>query len=309
MAATGAPGKTPTSVPLYGLSYGLFYNKKLFKQAGIASPPKTWSEFVADAKKLTKDTNGDGSPDQWGVALEGSSITENSHWAFILGRQAGGQLFASGAKPTFDSSAIVKGVQSYVDLVGQDKVASPSNAQFGDGTQALAQFAKGKTGMIMWQNNAANNLKSDGMKESDYGVADVPVFDGTSTPVMTHVAGINISVFKNTKNKDAALKFVKFMTSPQEQVTLNTTFGSLPVVKQAQSNPKFSSPNLKTFNSILADHAEPMPLIDQEGQMETIVGGAVKQLFATAATKGSVSASQVQSALSEANQKMAATGG
>src|SRR3954454_5168055 len=73
-SASGAPGKTPTSVPLYGLSYGLIYNKKLFKEAGIATPPKTWSEFVADAKKLTKP------PDQWGVALEGASITENAHW-------------------------------------------------------------------------------------------------------------------------------------------------------------------------------------------------------------------------------------
>src|SRR4051812_46708667 len=90
LAASGKPGQAPTSVPIYGLSYGLFYNKKLFKAAGISSPPKTWSEFVDDAKKLTKDTNGDGKPDQWGVAVEGASITENAHWAFILGRQNGG---------------------------------------------------------------------------------------------------------------------------------------------------------------------------------------------------------------------------
>ena len=164
-AASGAPGKTPTSVPIYGLSYGLFYNPKLFKAAGIAAPPKTWSEFVADAKKLTKPDQG-----QWGVAVEGASITENAHWAFILGRQNGGELFA-GNKPTFDSPAIVKGVKDYVNLVGADKVANPSNAQYSDGTQALAQFAKGKAGMIMWQNNAENNLKSNGMKPGDYEVA------------------------------------------------------------------------------------------------------------------------------------------
>jgi hypothetical protein len=43
--------------------------------------------------------------------------------------------------------------------------------------------------------------------------------------------------------------------------------------------------------------------------METIVGGALKQLFSTAATSGPVSTAQVKSALSGANQKMAATGG
>jgi multiple sugar transport system substrate-binding protein len=306
-SASGAPGKTPTSVPLYGLSYGLFYNKKLFADAGL-KPPKTWSEFVDTAKKLTKDTNGDGKPDQWGFAMEGGSITENSHFAFILGRQNGGELF-DGNKPQFDSDPIVKGVSDYVDLIGQDKVADPGNAQYSDGTRTAAQFAKGKTGMMIWQNNAENNLKADGMKKSDYGVADLPVVDGSDTPIMTHVAGINLSVFQNTKNKDAALQFVKFMTSPQEQVTLNKSFGSLPVVKQAQSDPAFSNKNLQTFNGILADHAEPMPLIPEEGQMETIIGDAMKQLIAQAATKGSVSEDEVRSALKGANDKMAAAGG
>src|SRR3954447_11496285 len=301
-SASGTPGKTPTSVPLYGLSYGLFYNPKLFKQAGIDGPPKTWSEFVDTAKKLTKPDQG-----QWGVAVEGASITENAHWAFILGRQNGGQLF-DGNKPTFDDPAVVKGVKDYIDLIGDDKVANPSNAQFGDGTQALAQFSKGKVGMIMWQNNAENNLRANGMKPGDYAVADVPVADGSSTPVMTHVAGINVSVFQNSQHKDAALAFIKYLTSPQEQVSLNTQFHSLPVVADAQKDEAFSTPQLKTFNKILADHAEPMPLINEEGQMETIIGGALKGLIATAATKGSVSEAQVKSALTAANEKMAAAG-
>lgn len=303
-AASGAAGKTPTSVPLYGLSYGLFYNTKLFKAAGISAPPKTWSEFLIDAKKLTDPAKG-----QWGVALEGGSITENAHWAFILGRQNGGELFDKSGKPTFDSDGIVKGVKQYVDLYGENKVISPSAAQYSDGTQAVGQFAKGKAAMTMWQNNAENIVKSNGMKASDYSVADVPVLDGSSTPIMTHVAGINVSVFENSKKKDAALAFVKFLTSPAEQVSLNSQFGSLPVVKAAQSNEAFSSPNLKVFNSILADHAEPMPLINAEGQMETIIGDTVKQLISKAATKGSVSEADVKSALTAGNQKMQAAAG
>jgi multiple sugar transport system substrate-binding protein len=301
-AATGKPGETPTSVPLYGLSYGLFYNKKLFKEAGISAPPKTWDEFVADAKKLTKPAE-----DQWGVAIEGSSITENAHWAFILGRQNGGNLF-QGTKPTFTDPGVVKGAKQYVDLIGEDKVVNPSNAQYADGTQALAQFAKGKTGMIMWQNNAQTNIQSNGMKPSEYGVADVPV-TGDGPSVMTHVAGINISVFSNSEHKDAALAFIKFLTSPTEQVSLNQQFKSLPVIKAAQSDQAFDTPQLKTFNGILAKHAEPMPLINEEGQMETLTGDALKQLIAKAATQGSVTEAQVQQALSSANQKMQAAAG
>jgi multiple sugar transport system substrate-binding protein len=302
LSASGAPGKTITSVPLYGLSYGLFYNKKLFKDANL-EPPKTWSEFVAAAKKLTVP-----SKDQWGMVIEGASISEGAHFAFILGRQNGGKLFA-GTKPTFDSAPIVKGVTDYVNIVGKDKIANPSNAQYGDGTKSSEQFAKGKTGMLIQQNNGENNLKSNGMKKSEYGIAEVPVEDGSSTPIMTHVAGINISIFSNTKQKDAALQWVKFLTSPEEQVTLNQSFGSLPVVTAAQSNPAFQTANLKTFNGILADHAEPMPLIPEEGQMETFIGTALKGLVAKAATKGAVSDADVKAALKDANDKMVAAAG
>ena len=82
LAASGAVGQVPTSVPLYGLSYALFYNKAMFKQAGISGPPATWSQFLQDAKLLTNPQKG-----QWGVAVEGASITENAHWAFILSEQ------------------------------------------------------------------------------------------------------------------------------------------------------------------------------------------------------------------------------
>ena len=164
--------------------------------------------------------------------------------------------------------------------------------------------------MMIYQNNAENNLKANGMAKSAYGVADVPVADGSDTPIMTHVAGINVSVFTNTKKKAAALEFVKFLTSPGEQVKLNQSFGSLPVVKEAQSDPAFASPNLKTFNGILADHAEPMPLIAEEGQMETFIGdgdeGADRR---DSATKGAVSDAQVKAALKAANEKMAAASG
>ena len=47
------------ALPLLADTYGLYYNKTLFKQAGIKAPPKTFSELVADAKKLTK-KNSDG---------------------------------------------------------------------------------------------------------------------------------------------------------------------------------------------------------------------------------------------------------
>lgn len=64
-ATGGAEGETPTSVPLYALSYSLYYNTEIFEENGIEEPPGTWEEFVDVAQELTQDTDDDGSIDQW----------------------------------------------------------------------------------------------------------------------------------------------------------------------------------------------------------------------------------------------------
>jgi multiple sugar transport system substrate-binding protein len=302
---SGAPGKTPTSVPVYGLSYALFYNKAMFQEARIKSPPKTWEEFLAVAKKLTNP------PNRWGLAVEGASVTENSHWAFILGRQQGGTLFDKKNKPTFDSPQIVRAVKQYVDFIAKDKIASPEGAQYSTGTQAPTDFANEKAAMIMFQTGTMTALASSGMKESEYGIAPIPVPDPLppgGEPIMSHTAGINLSIFNNTQNQDGALKFVKFMTSKGQQTRLNQEYTSLPVTQTAAGEAAFHTDKLKVFQDIYANNSAPMPLIPDEGQMETLIGGAVKNLFAKAASTGKISEKDVRSELAEANQKMAASG-
>src|SRR5664279_2174212 len=227
-ATGGAAGKPVTSVPLYGLVYGLYYNKKMFADAGL-KPPTTWQELQADAKKLT-----DPAKKQYGMVLEGGSYTESVHFAFIFGRQNGGQPFDAAGKPSFTSDGMVNGVKQYIDLIGKDKVVNPSNAQYKNGPEAPGDFAKGKAAMLMSQNNADNTLQADGMKSSEYGVVAIPApspLPSGGKDVASFVAGINLSIFKNTKNADGALKFVKFMTSQPTQEALDKPFTALPVIK------------------------------------------------------------------------------
>lgn len=305
-ATGGAEGKAPTSVPLYGLAYSMYYNTKMFKAAGITTPPATWTDFVADAKKLTKDTDGDGKIDQWGVTMAGSSVSNNAHQAFIRGLQNGGALYNKSGKPTFASAGEVKGIKEWVDLMGSDKVVNPSDAESVNGSDMAATFAEGKAAMFFDQapgsSLAARNFK-------DYAAAPVPMETADATGLLgtqSHVAGINLSIFKNTKNLSGSEKLVKFMTSVPAQKSLNKSYASLPVVKDAYSDPSFSSTEITLKQKTLADHAQPMPLQASEGQMETLVGTAIKNLLAKAAQGQSVSESDVKSALEDANSQMTA---
>ncbi|MDT7642243.1 MAG: multiple sugar transport system substrate-binding protein [Pseudonocardiales bacterium] len=215
LRSTGAEGKTPTSVPLYGLSYGLFYNKKKFAAAGISTPPTNWTDFVADAKKLTNPA-----ANTYGLSLAGGSYTESAHFAFIFGKQHGGNFFDKAGSPTFATPQNVAGVQQYLDLLGVDQVSIPSSAEHDTTQDATADFTSGKAAMMMGQSNTTAYIAANGMAESDYGIAPLPI-EAPLPPggerVNSHVAGINIAAFKD-KNTDAALKFINFMTGKAEQV-------------------------------------------------------------------------------------------
>jgi multiple sugar transport system substrate-binding protein len=301
LATGGATGKTVTSVPLYGLAYGLYYNKKMFADANL-TPPTTWEQMVSDAKALTNTATG-----VWGMGLEAGSYTENVHFAFITSQQNGGELFNKAGDPTFTSDAVVSGVQRYLDLMQTDKVVNPSNAQYSNGTEASADFAKGKVAMIVNQNNADANLTSDGMDASAYGVVAIPTPAG-GKQISSGVQGINISILKNTKHKDAALQFVKFMTSAATQNVLGAPYASIPVLKGVAPTFTTDATIAKTFSNVYDNMSAPYPLVPLEGAFETNVGNAVSNLFATIATKGSVSTADIKSALQTAQEKTASAG-
>jgi multiple sugar transport system substrate-binding protein len=304
-ATSGVVGKPVTSVPLYGLAYGLYYNKAMFAAAGL-QPPTTWQELQADAAKLTIPAK-----NQYGMVLEGGSYTESVHFAFIFGLQNGGQAFDAAGKPTFTSPGMIAGVKQYVDLVGKDKVVNPSDVQYKNGPEAPGDFAKGKAAMLMNQNNADNTLQADGMKSSQYGVVPIPApspLPAGGKDVASHVAGINLSIFKNTKNPAAALEFVKFMTSPAEQAILDKPFTALPVVKGGVLNFTDNKAEADAFETVLATKAAPLPLVPAESAFETNVGNAVNGLLAQAATGKDVTTSDIKTALQAAQDKMAAAG-
>jgi multiple sugar transport system substrate-binding protein len=302
LAATGAPGKPPAAVPIYSLSYVLYYNKKLFAAAGITAPPTTWDELVADGKKLTHDG-------QWGLALECGNLSENAHHAFTFGQQYGADLFDSSGKPNFASDGEVAGIKRYIDFMATDKIVNPSDAEYAN-NQSVTDFATGKAGMLLWQ-AADSTLKSHGMNPDDYGVAPVPFENPVPSGgkhVNSMVAGINLAVFNNTKNKDAALKFVKFMTSDAEQTVLNKTYGSMPTVKTAYTDPAFQTDEVKTFQNVLNTTAAPLPAVPEESQMETLIGTVMKNLFADVASGKTPSTADIKSKLAAANDQVKAGG-
>jgi ABC-type glycerol-3-phosphate transport system substrate-binding protein len=92
-------GGRQLALPLDVHPIGLYYNTRLFERAGIvgsdgkAKPPRTWDEFLAAARKLTRDTDGDGRPDQWGFVF----TWQRSNWMTFAFQWGGGILTPMGS--------------------------------------------------------------------------------------------------------------------------------------------------------------------------------------------------------------------
>ncbi|MBK3580041.1 sugar ABC transporter substrate-binding protein [Streptomyces sp. MBT65] len=300
LGSTGATGKDPAAVPLYSMAYALYYNKQIFADAGISQPPTTWAELVADGKKIE-------AKGKQALGAEGANVSENIHHTFVFAKQHGADFFTADGKADFTNDGVVAAVKQYVDLMAKDKVVPVGNAEYAQ-NQSVSDFAKGKTAMLMWQ-SASANLKSQGMSDSSYGIAPIPVQSGTpgtGAQVNSMVAGINLAVFKNTDNLDGCTKFVKFMTSDAEQKILNTAYSSIPPVKAAQEDTAFNTPANSVLKNTLATSAAALPQVADESQFETAVGTAVKDLFADAAAGRAVTTASVKAELEKAQQQMPA---
>lgn len=296
----GAAETVPTSLPLYGLAYGLYYNRKMFSDAGL-EPPRTWEEMVEAAKRLTSTATG-----VYGLSLAAGSYTENAHYAFINAAQNGSDLFDDQGNPTFTGQGVVDGILRYLDLMQTDKVVNTSNAQYDNGTDSVADFANGKAAMIINQNNADTTIAANGMTSEAFGVVPYPAPKAAASDVASHVAGINISVFAGTKNRDGALQLVRFLTEPAQQATLGSAFTTLPVLKDEAPTFTEDQEEITTFTEVYEKRSKPLPLVPAEDQFESTVGQAMNDMFAKIATGSVLTADDVRTALQSAQDSVSA---
>lgn len=163
-AATFYKGRH-VALPLDVHPLGLYYNTKLFREAGIAHPPTNWDEFLADAQKLTKDTDRDGRPDQWGFVF----TNQRSNFLTFSHQWGGDVLTADNKQGAMFSPANLKATGQMHDLIYRYKVAPRP-----EGVDAWLAFRQGKVGMAMEGIYMLTGLEEQ--KGLEFAGAPVPQF-------------------------------------------------------------------------------------------------------------------------------------
>jgi ABC-type sugar transport system permease subunit/ABC-type glycerol-3-phosphate transport system substrate-binding protein len=129
----------------------LYYNKRLFREAGLPFPSDawTWDDYRSIAMKLTRDTNGDGSIDQYGTAFTNYFY----FWIVWVWSSGGDVIDPTGSRATgyLNSPATEASLQFLIDLQRTYKVA-PSTGSWvqSEKTGSNSQlFANGKIAMMI----------------------------------------------------------------------------------------------------------------------------------------------------------------
>lgn len=204
-----------------GSRASMYYNKAMFREAGVERPPSTFPELIGAAQKLAK-VDASGKMTRSGISLrlsgQGSGIAEK--FRFVL-EPAGGALVVKtpGGKwhNGYDNDAGRAALQFYVDAVQKYKIDDPKVQHDADA------FVAGNTAMLFREAWVIGEIKQKNPK-LEYGVAPIPRWKAGG-PYKMLLQPWGIYVNGKSGNKAASWDFLKFLTSRDNAVRLTSMTG------------------------------------------------------------------------------------
>lgn len=250
---------TLTCLPQNISSLVVYYNKDMFKAAGVAEPKEGWSwdDMVAAAKKLTKDSDGDGNAEVYGLGIEASLIRLAPFvWS------AGGDLVDDDENPThftLDTPEAEVAMERFFQLHVTDKV-TPGEEEV-EAEDDETRFQNGRMAMVLSSRRSTPTFRT--IQDFDWDVAALPQHE--------EQAGILHSdaycLTKASDNKDAAWSFMEYALGPEGAPIVAKSGRTVPSLKSVAESDAFLDPTAKPANSKV--FLDTIPVIRQVPSIST----------------------------------------
>ena len=247
---------------------GVWYNKKIFDEAGVPYPTDdwTWEDMTETAKQLTKS---DGSVYGIGAPYDTQVGIYNTIYA------AGGEVISEDKKSSgYDKPETQAGIQCWIDL--QKAGVSPSEASLEE-TAGNIQFLSGRLGMY-WGGSwmVAQVLDSD--LKDDIDVVELPSLNGKKATI---IHGLGNCIYKDTKYPEAAWKWVEFLSGETANKLSAEMGAAIPALKGTaqewiDKNPTY---NLKSFITSSEEYSYPYPASVNTAEWEQYQADNLKKAF------------------------------
>lgn len=212
----------------------MFYNKRLFEEAGIHNIPRTYSEYLAAARHVTRDVNGDGQIDVWMGERDIRPIWWQrlfDFYPFYIAATGGKTLFDYG-EPAFVNDAAEKVFAFFQECYTQ-RYFPRTFFQGGDPflLEKKATHFGGPWHVAHLQKFAPH---------ISYGIAPLPISDSYQGIIHTYGDYKNIAIFSNTRSPQKAWEFVKFLVDAQSDLLLLEITNQIPIRGDLLTNSLFT---------------------------------------------------------------------
>lgn len=268
-----------------------WYNKDLFAQAGIANPPATWSEFLADVQTLkdagiTPISIGEG--DKWpGMHM----------WAYLVTRIGGQAAFDAVANGTgkWTDPAFIQASDELVKLINMQPFQDGFLGATHDEMQAT--FGNGEAAMELggqWSPSVEAANSADGVGVKNLGMFNFPAVEGGAGAATDAMGGGNgFAIGKNASPE--AIDFVKYLTSVANQKVVAADGTAIPVVKGAET--ALADPNMQLVAKSFGEAQYFQLYFDTYlgSDLGSALNDAIQKLYAGTATSEEVCA-EIQAA-------------
>ncbi len=261
------------SIPLATNNAAIFYRPSLFAAAGITEVPQNWAQLKQAARSLSRDTNGDGRPDQHGIVLSlGKGEWTVFTWLPFM-FSAGGDFKAettTSSVPQIDSPASRAALELWKDLLteGSAILSAPERGY------ELDNFIAGKVAMQITGPWTLAQLQQSAI---DYAVMPIPVLKQPGAVV----GGENLFLMKTSpEHEKAALEFLEYVVGEEFQTAWALGTGYLPInlkSRQSQAYQSFveKTPVLRVFLEQM-NWARSRPIISGYSRLSENLGRAIE---------------------------------
>ncbi len=266
------------SVPFGTNNAGIFYRPSLFEAAGIAHPPETWEELRQVANKLTRDTDGDGRVDRYGILLPlGKGEWTVFMWLPFLWSGGGELTDVQGVARSKDVNLVnesaTRALQFWKDLI-EDGSAVLSLPERG---YEMNRFLTGKVAMQLSGPWTLRELKATGV---DFSVFPMP----SEVRQATVIGGENLFLFKTTPERErAAFAFAEYVMGEEFQTAWAIGTGYLPVNLKARQSEAYQAfvarqPTVKVFLD-QAEYGRARPIFRGYARISEKLGRAIEAVL------------------------------
>jgi len=200
----------------------LYYNREMFQEAGLDpdKPPATVEELHEYARRLTRDTDGDGKADVLGY---GMTIRNEWNWSNFF-HSFGGTIFDPETRKVF-----INGRAGYKATSAYFQMLLDGTAKFAEGYDHQNDWLAGK--VAMFEASIVSRVYLKDKIKFDYGVAPVINGDVKNSVILS---GTNINIFDNGKDKIAgSWDFIKWFTNTENGARWSLGSTYMPVRKSS----------------------------------------------------------------------------